>query len=397
MNKKQGSIQKQIFSKFIKGAQAIVIGLALFLMPLQVFAMTQAEAQAEIDRLNAESAAAQAQITQLQGKKRTLSEEISLFNSQIYQLQLQINSAQKEIDLTTIQISNIGVQITQAESDLKIRQAQLGEIMRVMYEDGQVSNIELIAKSQSFSEFLDRSEYIEVMQLNIKENATKILDLKNELDSKKKEMETKRNKAQQLKSETLSQRTSINIKKQQKDYLLVQTNGSESAYQSVVNSNNARMGILHCIAAGGCQSVANGDLVSSNTPLYYNQTSSPWGSQKYAPCWDCTYANYGCLITSLAMAHGVTPPVEASRHSFTYDGYMIGSYGQNVTGNWTAINLALSQGKPVIFGLYLNSYGDTHFVLAKSTSGGKYYINDPYFGTNHAYSISQVYKAVIPW
>lgn len=395
----QGLKQKQIISNVLMTMRFFVIGLALFVLPTQVFAMTQTEAQAEIDRLNAENAAAQTQINQLQGTKRTLSQEIALFNAEISQLQIQINSAQYQINLANEQINTLTGQIQKAEEDLKVRQAQLGEIMRVMYEDGQVSNIELIAKSTSFSEFLDRSEYVESIQLKIKDTADKITALRKELDQKKKEAEDQKAKAEELKSETLSQRSLATIKKQQKDYLLAQTKGSEAAYQSSINSNNARMGILHCIATGGCQSVANGDLVAINTPLYYNQTSSPWGSYNYThgTCWDCTISNYGCLITSLAMYHGVDPITEANRHNFTSNGLMYGGWGQNVTGNWAAINNALLSGKSVIVGLYLNSYGDTHFVLMKGTSGGKYYINDPYFGSGHAYSTSQIYQAVIPY
>jgi peptidoglycan hydrolase CwlO-like protein len=392
----ENSNQKNLFIKLITKTQ-VIAGLVLFLIASPALALTQQEAQDQINQLNAQNQAASDQIKVLQGQKQTLSNELALIDAQVYQLQLKVNTAQAQIDLTTNQIDETNKEINQTEIDLKKQREIMSEYIRTMYMEGQKSTIELIAKSKSFSEFIDQSEYLSTVQQNVQDTANNIVSLQVSLNDKKKLLETEKTSAEQLKSETLSQKSLIDIQQDQKNSLLRETQGNESNYQSIIKSNNARMGVLHCIATGGCGSVANGNLIAINTPTYYNQTASPWGSYQYdSGCSDCTLSNYGCLITSLAMVHNIDPVSEARRHNYS-NGFMLGGFGQNVTGNWAAINNALSEGRPVIVGLYLNSYGDTHFVVMKSTSDGKYYINDPYFGTGHSYASSQIFQAVIPY
>lgn len=387
--------KNQLNSLVLNTKRVILALLVLLISTNPVFAMTQQEAQDQINQLNKQNQDAQAQVSQLQGQSRSLANDIAIFDAQANQLQIQINQAQAEIDLTNAEIDTTNAQIAQAEIDLQKQKEMIKEYLRVMYMEGQKSTFEIVATSNTFSDFMDKSQYISTMQEHIQDTANKIVALKAELDQKKHDLEVKKAKAEELKSQVLSQQSQINIQRAQKDALLQQTKGSEKNYQTIISSNNARMGILHCIATGGCQSVANGDLVATNTPLYYSQIDSAWKNYQYDGPGN-TIGNYGCLITSLAMYHGISPTAEAGRHSY-WDGYMLGGFGQNVTGNWAEINNALLSGHPVIFGLYLNSYGDTHFVLAKSTSGGKYYINDPYFTAGHAYYASQVFQAVIPY
>jgi peptidoglycan hydrolase CwlO-like protein len=358
-----------------------------------VFADSQQQAQEQIDQLNAQNQAAQQQISSLDTQQNTLSNQIALLNAQINQLQIQINEAQAEVSLTDQEITNTDQQIAQANANLAQEKVVLGQYLRTMYMESQVSTIELIAESNSFSDFVDKSEYMSTMQQSVQGAADKIVALTNQLNLKKYSLQVEQARAQELQSQTLSQQSLIGIQRNQESTLLQETQGSEASYKTLIANNNAQMGVLHCVATGGCQSSPNGNLVAINIPLYYNQTASPWSSYVYdAPY---TIGEDGCLITSLAMVDGINPIAEAQKHTFS-DGYMEGTWGQNITGNWTAINEALAEGKPVIVGLDLDSYGDTHFVLIKSTSNGKYYINDPYFPAGHTYNTSQIFEAAIP-
>lgn len=393
-------IEKESRQKIFKSITMTKIRAVVFMVffvvgisPTYADLTQQQQAQDELNQLNAQNQAAQQQINSLEGQKHTLANQIALLNAQINQLQIQINQAQAEVVVTNQEITDTNQQIAQANADLQKEKALLGQYLRTMYMDSQASTLELIVESNSFSDFVDKSEYLSTMQQNVQSTANKIVTLASQLNQKKYSLEVEESKAQQLESQTLSQQSLVNIQKNQVASLLQETQGSESNYQSLIANNNAQMGVLHCIAIGGCQSNPSGNLIAENIPLYYNQTSSPWGSYVYDSPY--TIAEDGCLITSLAMVHGVDPITEAKRHSYS-DGYLVGGFGQNVTGNWTAINQALAQGKPVIVGLDLDSAGDTHFVLIKSSSNGKYYINDPYFGVGHSYDTSQIFEAVIP-
>jgi len=382
-------------SKGTKKALASVL-LFVFFCGNPVLAITQQEAQNELNQINSEISNINATITGLKSQKSSLANELSTLDAQAQAIQLQIDSAQAQIDVLVPQIEETHLLIEKAETDLAKQKVILGEYVRQMYIDGQTSQVQLVLTSNSFSDFVDRSQYLNTMQERVKESTDKIIALKKELEAKRLDLETKKATADSLKASQVSQKQALQLQIDQKNNLIAQTNGNESAYQSLLKGKSSRKGILECIASGACGGAANGDLVVVNQPTYYSQQQDPWGSQKYAPCWDCTYANYGCLITSLAMYHGLTPPEEAARHSFTYDGYLIGSTGTTIGSgyniDWGAVNQSLANGHPVIVEINYS-----HFILIVSTDGSKYFVNDPYFSTGKTYAKSSVDKAIIPY
>lgn len=373
----------------LAGARSVIF-MMLFLMPSITFAMTPQEAQDQINSLNTQNNSLQQQINGLQGQKGSLKNTIALYNAQITQLQVQINSSQAQIELAKAQIEDANKRLAQAQIDLKTEQDYIKSIILTMYEEGQVSTIELLAKSQNFSDFVNKDTYLEAVRTKVQESADKIASLQKELEQKKKDIQEAQAKQEELKAQITAQQIGVYNQKAQSNYLLGITLGSESNYQSAINKNSASIGLLQCIASGGCNGDSGGSLIATNTPLYYRQ-------QNYSYEYDSGYsiANYGCLITSLAMAHGVDPITEAKRH--TYSNGEMNSVGGR-WGNWSSlsgyITSNLAAGRYVIVGLNMAG-GYTHFVLIKSSGDGKYYINDPAFGNGQSYSTSRVYEAIV--
>jgi len=370
--------------------------MVFLLLSNPAFAITQQQAQSELSQLNADIASINATINGLKSQKKTLANELAILDAQAQVIQTQINAAQAQIDVLTPQIADTNKQIAQTEADIQKQKDVLKEYIKTIYMDGQTSQLELILNSNSFSDFIDQSQYLSTMTSKIQDTTKKIEAMKAELDAKKHDLDVKMSEAQNLRASQQSQKTALDQQRYQKDSLISQTNGSESAYQSQLTSKVSRKGVLECIASGSCGGDANGQLLVVNSGFYEAQWQGPWGNTIYAPgCSDCTYANYGCLITALAMTHGITPPQEAARHSFTGDGLLIGNTGSLVTGNWGLINSKLANGEKVIFGLNMGGY--QHYVLATGITNGQYLINDPYFGAGTTYNTSRVFKAIVPF
>jgi hypothetical protein len=138
---------------------------------------------------------------------------------------------------------------------------------------------------------------------------------------------------------------------------------------------------------------------------YYNQRDERWGNNGMGisgePMW-----KYGCLATSMAMVmkqrgEDVTPATIAanSNYFFSDTAYMLIPWAGRFKSIWQndqgAIDGLLSQGKPVIVGLYAGAYG-THFVVLKSGSGGNYIMNDPWYGPDipftNQYNTGQIFQ-----
>ena len=361
-----------------------------------VFAITQQEAQGELNQINSDIQNINSVLGNLRSQKNTLANEISILDNQAQAIQLQINAAQAQVDVLDAQIVDTNNQITKAEEDLKTQKNLLKEYLKIMYMDGQTSQLELMLTSNNFSDFVDQSQYLDTMTEKIQDATNQIVSLKNGLDSKKKDLSVKMDQALQLKASQVSAKNALDVQVNEKNNLLSSTQGDESAYQKTLNGKVSRKGILECIASGGCGGDASGQLQVVNTGTHYFQWQDPWGSTSYDGISGDTFANYGCLITSLGMAHGKTPPEEAANHRFDGNGYMYtdGSSGTSIGLDWGKINSTLANGGKLIFGLHMGGYD--HYVLAVGMGDGKYYINDPYFESGYSYSASRVFKALIP-
>jgi surface antigen len=143
-------------------------------------------------------------------------------------IQLKINETQYQIDVANAQISETNDQITKAEADLAHQKEIMNEYIKTMYMESQTTTVELIARSNSFSEFVDQSEYLSTMQEKVQETANKISKLKEELEAKKKDLEITKAKAESLRASQVAERSSVATQQSYKNSLLSNAAASEA-------------------------------------------------------------------------------------------------------------------------------------------------------------------------
>jgi peptidoglycan hydrolase CwlO-like protein len=239
----RGILQRNKNKMKLAGARVVLI-LALFLLPNVVYGTSLEDISNQIQ-------STQNKLNQTSGQRKTLQGEVSYFNGQISSVQSQINATDAEITRLNTEITATVNRIKQAEIDLVTARDQLSEIMRVTYEEGQVSDIELIARSNNFSDFLNRTEYMEQIQLKIKGTADKVISLKTELDTKKASLETSRKKTEELKQQQLAQKAAVVQQKSIKDSLLAVTKGDEAEYQKMLKTLRQEYTALQSSLWGG--------------------------------------------------------------------------------------------------------------------------------------------------
>lgn len=222
----RGILQRNKNKIKLAGARSVLI-LALFLLPNVAAGTTISD----IDRQIRDT---QAKLNQTSFQRKSLQGEVAYFDNQISLAQMQINKTNAEINQLNSEITDINNRVAAAEAELKDARNKLSEIIRVMYEDGQVSQIELVAMSNNFSDFLNRTEYIEQIQLKIKDSADKIIALKNELENKKKTLEEKKTAQLDLKKKQVEQRSVLDNQRYSKNLVLQKTKGQEGAYQGLM-------------------------------------------------------------------------------------------------------------------------------------------------------------------
>lgn len=376
--------------------------------------MTKEEAQAEIDKIDVRNDFLKSEILRLKGQEKTIQNDIDILSAQSEALRNQLYSIDSQIFLTSQKIDETNAQILKSEQDLLAKKKMLEEYIKVMYMDGQTSQIELVLTSNNFSDFVDRSEYLNTMSQKIQDTMIQIQELKKKLESDKQTLEVEKVKAEQLRAEQSTKKYALDSQIQQKDYLVSSLRNGQNVSRTEINSNNSKRGLYECIANGGCNGDSGGTLVvKNNIGLHYYQSDSRWNNYVYDSTfidptpgynpndeyWDSsTIGSWGCLITSLAMVHGFDPITEAGRHWYSGGVMQDNTAAVELGTNWNLIDQYLINGKPVIVGLKMDPPYYTHFVLLKGiNSDGTYSVNDPAFAPGRTYAKSRVFNAFVPY
>lgn len=176
--------------------------------------------QAETTRLEQEIAQNEAYIQELQEQANTLQVKID-------QLDAEILGEQKKIELTKNNIKELEQQIKETEAELNRQKDILRHALITLYKEGNITTIELLASSESYTDFINQQEYLSRIKDQIHESAKKVEDLKHELEGEK-------DKQDELLLELEARRDQLASKRNEQNRLLEQTEGEEARYQSIV-------------------------------------------------------------------------------------------------------------------------------------------------------------------
>lgn len=308
---------KRISSKNILTKLRVAACLVLFLLPIYSFADNLDQKINNLENLKD-------QTTQ---QKNSLQGEVANFDSQISKIQAQINTSQDQIGKINLNIVSTNQQINQAETDLKKQRELMGEYLETMYIEGQVSTVELIVKSNNFSDFINQSEYLGAIQQNVQETANKIVSLRQELDKKKKSLEVDKAKAEQLKATQLVARQALDNQRAAKNTILQQTKGNEASYQKMLTALYAERAARWSYG-GSSTGGSGGGYPWANTAVYWDGI------------WHCVSDSYNMCArqcTSYAAWRAATSGIISASDIRTW-----GSSGSANGGEWA--NLARAYG-----------------------------------------------------
>lgn len=187
----------------------------------------KASLQDQINQLSQENADKQAQ-------NNALANEATSLQDKINGLQSKINALQTEINDNQTQITNLEGEITKAEAELTKQRDLLGQNIRAMYVEGDVSTLEMLASSQDLSEFVDKQQYRTSVQAKIKDTLQRVNDLKHQLNAQRETLQRRLDDDKRNQSELASQ-------KGEQDQLLGLNQGQRDALDSQIRGNSKKI------------------------------------------------------------------------------------------------------------------------------------------------------------
>ncbi len=192
---------------------------------------------AKADQLDDQIKSLQQQVAQNQKAANEKATEAKTLRNKVAEINSQIYAAQAAINLTNAQIQQTQGQIDEANRDLDRQKAILKDNLRLVYKQGEVSPLELVASSKNLSDFVAQTQYLRAIKNKIGQNLKKIDQLKDELNQKQAQLNT-------LAGQQQGQLQIVANQRAEQQRLLSQTEGDEAKYQQQVKDGSASIAAL---------------------------------------------------------------------------------------------------------------------------------------------------------
>jgi surface antigen len=152
-------------------------------------------------------------------------------------LQAQIDGLQAQINANQAKANELQKQITEAEIELAKQKNLMGQNIRAMYLEGDITTLEMLASSKNLSEYLDKQQYRDAVKDKIKDTLDRINILKAQLKSAKEETERLIQEDNRLKAQAAAN-------KAEQNRLLNFNQAEQAAYNEQIKDNQAKIADL---------------------------------------------------------------------------------------------------------------------------------------------------------
>jgi len=247
----------------------LVVGFAMpFVNPTKGAAET-------VQELRNRANALQQEINDNNSQAASLAQQGDTLKTAIASLDLQIQQASTQIQLTSTKIDQLQVELDNAQKELDRQKGLLKANMRALYKRGDVSSVELIVGSDSFSKYIDEQEYLERLKLGIQDSAQKVIELKQQISSQQQQQKD-------LKKQQEAQRELIQKAKNEQAAILAETQGQEAKYRERSSELQKQQAALLA------------DIVARSTVISGVGTGSyPWANYREGSWTHAGSCNYG--------------------------------------------------------------------------------------------------------
>jgi surface antigen len=223
--------QKSIISARLRSARTIFAALLL------VAVVGGGAVAVHADQFDEQIKALSAQNGQNKQAINSLMAEAGSYQQAIGVLQAQISGLQAELNANLGRQADLQSQITAKQAEIDKQKAYLGEDIRTMYIDGQLTTIEELATSRDLSDYVDKESYRTAVQNKIDTSIKQIAALQAQLQKQKSELDVLVNTQQQQNAE-------LSSAKAQQDSLLAYNEGQQASFNAQIKNNNGRIAEL---------------------------------------------------------------------------------------------------------------------------------------------------------
>jgi murein DD-endopeptidase MepM/ murein hydrolase activator NlpD len=229
---------------------SLLLTLALlspFVVPASSKADSVSDIQAQIDdinkerdALNAEIAGYQKQLNALGAQHQTLQSAISTIDVSRSKTSAQIADIQKKIAAANLKLSQLSIQINDKQESIALDQAAVAQALRAIDSSDDTSLIESVFSSTSVAEAWVAADNLTSLNVALGEHAAALGEAKKVLGEEQNQVSDTKTELSSANDDLAGQKRALDAQKAAKANLLAQTQSSEASYQALIAQKKAQ-------------------------------------------------------------------------------------------------------------------------------------------------------------
>ncbi len=245
----------------------LAISISFLPFPKQnlAYSKTQDELRQELAEIELQIAQQEKELSGIQGEKKTIQNRLNLLKKEQAALQLKIKATNLKVQELDNKITETEQSIDETNQKIEELKPRLAEAVRQVYEEEQLSLLEILILNGSLSEAVDKIEQLNVVSENLLDVANQMRAFRSNLESKQVVLEDQHEETKNLLSIQGLQQQEYKVKMQEQDTILTMTAAQEAEYQTLLADARGRASLIRArlyeLAGGGSTNVTFGEAV----------------------------------------------------------------------------------------------------------------------------------------
>ena len=189
----------------------------------------------EIEALNKEIQTYQDQIKEANKQKESLKNALYILNTNQKKLAAELKVTENKISSTDLKLEELSLEISEKERKLSMHERGLSESIKVLNEADSFSLLEILLSRVSLSQFWNNRNFIQSVQIGIKNRIAELTQLKSGLIINKLEVENVKAELSGLRHELKDRNTAVEYNKKETNSLLTKTQNKEQNYKDLLS------------------------------------------------------------------------------------------------------------------------------------------------------------------
>lgn len=350
--------------RIITAAASIVLCGAILFSVSESVAPLRADAAKSVSQMQKDKELAQKEKKELQDKIDALKADKTKQLELKEALQKQITNTQKQIALCNEEISSLNDEISEKETEIDAKNKDLDESkelykqrLRAMYMSGGTNDMQFLLGSSDFADYLAKTELVRSVSEHDNQLMTKIVDTITQIESAKKEVESK--KAQQMNTKKTLAATQLDLQKQTAEVndVIAEINKNQSDAQEDLEEKQKAINTLESDIKKAEQ-----EALKNSAPVKYTGGAFGWPCPGYYGISSGFGTRWGRLHAGIDISGGgiTGKPIVAAADGVV----LLASFNSGGYGNYVMINHGTNNGNA-----YSTLYGHmTNYIVSAGQS-----------------------------